>query len=245
MTAPACPLCGAAATEPYFRDTPHELFRCLRCGLVWLHPPPSPEVTASLYADPYNGATEGYFSKVEKKMRRAAIRARRFAWELGRAGRFLDIGCSGGFMAEAMRRQGFEAHGLDLDRAAIRWAAEHWPACRFYNEPVDRFLARGLVFDAIYCSEVIEHVPDMHGFVGAMAKLLRPGGKAFVTTPDIGHWNRPKDLKAWDGYSPPSHCVYYSPGSLERLFRMHGFRVVRRRLALKPGIKRVFERVNL
>jgi SAM-dependent methyltransferase len=245
MPAPHCPLCRTQDAELYFADPPHHLVRCRDCGLVWLDPPPSAATTAALYADPYKGATEGYFAKVEKKIRRAAIRARRFAREAGGEGRFLDVGCSGGFMVEAMRQRGFEAHGLDLDRPGIAWAADRWPRCHFYNEPVERFAERGLVFDAIYSSEVIEHVPDLHSFVGTIAKLLRPGGMAYVTTPDISHWRRPKDLKRWDCYSPPSHCVYYSPGNLERLFEMHGFRVAARRLAFKPGIKRVFKRVNL
>jgi SAM-dependent methyltransferase len=217
MTPPPCPVCRGAAAEPWFRDGRHLLRRCPRCALVWLDPLPSAEVTAALYGDPYNGATEGYFAKVETKMRRARGRARRLARAAGSAGRFLDIGCSGGFMVEAMRREGFEAHGLDLDRFAIGWAARRWPACRFYNEPVEGFAARGLVFDAIYCSEVIEHVPDPHGFVAAIAGLLRPGGLAYITTPDISHWRRPKDL-----------------------FAEHGLNLYERRLAFKPGIKRIF-----
>jgi SAM-dependent methyltransferase len=243
MENPACPLCRAPdAPQFYHRDPPHEFFRCADCGLVWLHPLPAPEVTAALYGDPYNGATEGYFTKVEKKIRRARGRARQLARAAPPPGRFLDIGCSGGFMVEAMRQEGFAAHGLDLDRAAIRWAEDHWPECRFYNEPVEAFAGRGLAFDAIYSSEVIEHVPDLHGFVATIARITKPGGTLYVTTPDVSHWRRPKDLGAWDAYCPPSHCIYYSPKNFEQLFRRHGFALIRRRLAFKPGIKCLFRR---
>jgi hypothetical protein len=76
-----------------------------------------------------------------------------------------------------------------------------------------------------------------------VAGLLQPGGVFFVTTPDISHWRRPRDLPAWDAFCPPSHCIYFNPDSLRLLLERHGLRVVRRRLAFKPGIKLICQRV--
>jgi len=59
----------------------------------------------------------------------------------------------------------------------------------------------------------------------------------YLTTPDISHWRRPRDLTLWDGFCPPSHCIYFSPGNLTRLLVEHGFEVFRRFVAWKPGIK--------
>lgn len=38
-------------------------------------------------------------------------------------------------------------------------------------------------FDLVLCSEVLEHVPDPERALKTIAKLLRPGGTAIVTTP--------------------------------------------------------------
>ena len=242
MPDPVCQVCrSAAAQRPFFSHDGRELLRCEACGFNYLHPLPTPEELGALYTDPYHGATTGYFAKVEKKMRRSEGRAGALA-RIARRGRFLDVGCSGGFMAESMRKAGFESHGLDLDREAIRYAAQHFPQCRFYNEPVERFAGRGLAFDAVYSSEVIEHVVDLDRFVGAIAGLVKLGGVFYVTTPDITHWRRPRDLTRWDGYCPPSHCLYFSPATLERLMKRHGFALLRRRVSFKPGIKMVFRK---
>ena len=44
-----------------------------------------------------------------------------------------------------------------------------------------------------------------------------------------------------DSFFPPSHCIYFTPGSLTQLLSRHGFSIFRKRLAFKPGIK-VFAR---
>ncbi len=174
-------------------------------------------------------------------MRRSRARMRYLSRYVA-AGSFLDIGCNGGFMVEAARERGFVAHGLDLDGVSIAYARRHSPQNHYFHGTVEAFATDAPRFDLAYCSEVIEHVPDVHGFVSAIAGLLRPGGVIFTTTPDISQWRRPRDLPSWDGFCPPSHCVYFNPGSLRLLLAGHGIRVIRRRIAFKPGIKVVCRR---
>jgi hypothetical protein len=84
---------------------------------------------------------------------------------------------------------------------------------------------------------------ESQGFAAAVTGLLRPGVVFFVTTPDISHWRRPRDLPVWDAFDRPSHCIYFNLGSLRLLLERHGLRVVRRMLAFKPGIKLICQRV--
>jgi 2-polyprenyl-3-methyl-5-hydroxy-6-metoxy-1,4-benzoquinol methylase len=170
---------------------------------------------------------------------RRARRRMRYLSRFVPGGAFLDIGCNGGFMVEAARERGFDAQGLDIDGVSIAYARRHYPKNTFFHGTIESYTAvpEALRFDLVYCSEVIEHLPDVQGFTAAVAGLLRPGGVFFVTTPDISHWRRPRDLPAWDAFCPPSHCIYFNPDSLRLLLERHGLRVVRRRLALKPGIK--------
>ncbi len=218
------------------------LVACPDCGLVYMDPMPAADALQAFYDDLYHGASESYFTKVEKKMRRSRQRMRR----LGRhapGGRFLDIGCNGGFMVEAAREQGYETVGIDLDPVSVAYAREHYPENSYFQGTVEAFLEAGaasgsdLAFDAVYCSEVIEHIPDAAGFVAAVARLMKPGAVLYLTTPDISHWRRPRRLEAWDGFTPPAHCVFFNPGNLRRLLAAHGLQVFRRFLAWKPGIK--------
>jgi 2-polyprenyl-3-methyl-5-hydroxy-6-metoxy-1,4-benzoquinol methylase len=149
-----------------------------------MHPLPTAEDVTGLYADSYDGATSGYFAKVDKKMRRSRGRMR-YLSRFVRGGSFLDIGCSGGFMVEAARERGFDAHGLDIDGVSIAYARRHYPDNTFFHGTIASVAAapEALRFDLIYCSEVIEHLSDVQAFTAAVAGLLRPGGVFFVTTP--------------------------------------------------------------
>jgi SAM-dependent methyltransferase len=234
--APHCPVCSSAKAAPFIRHDGLDLFRCGDCASVYVFPPPGEAVTHALYVDAYQGATAGYFAKVEKKMRRSRGRIaqlRRFV----EGGRFLDVGCNGGFVVEAAREAGFEAHGLDLDPVSIAYAKEHYPRNDFFCGPVQSLQQPAESFDLVYSSEVIEHVPEPHGFISAIVRLMKPGAYFYVTTPDISHWRVPKDVTTWDGFCPPSHCVFFTPRSLAAALEKHGLAIVKRAWAFKPGIK--------
>ncbi len=235
----ACPACLGGDSEPFTVHDGMVLVRCRDCGAVHMQPMPSPENLAGVYDDAYAGATTGYFAKVDAKMRRSRHRVRRLRRHIG-GGRFLDVGCSGGFMVEAAREHGFEAHGVELDPVSVAYARKHFPANGYFQGTVQAFAESGGMespFDAVYCSKVIEHVPESRPFVAAIAGLMRPGAVLYITTPDISHWRRPRDLTEWDGFCPPSHCIYFNPASLSALLAAHGLAVFKRFAAWKPGIK--------
>ena len=230
-----CQVCGGAGLPCLTREG-MALRRCSDCGLVFMDPMPDAATLKALYADGYEGTTRVYLTKVASKMRRSRRRAR---WLSRRAPgrRFLDVGCNGGFMAEAMRERGFESYGIDPDPVSVSWAREHYPGNHFHVATVETFAPEGGPFDIVYCSEVMEHCPDVNRFMASIVALMVPGGMLFLTTPDISHWRRPRDITEWDAFVPPEHCLYFNPSNLSLLLAKHGLRIVRRRLALKPTIK--------
>ena len=238
----SCQVCGATDRRPYTRYKEMELFECTACGLIYLDPMPDAAAIDALYADAYDGTTTGYFAKVDSKLRRSRRRIRWLHRTINPPAnpppRFLDIGANGGFMVEAARENGWDAVGVELDAASVAYAETNNPTATFFHGTVESYAAQTTApVDLIYCSEVIEHVTDVNAFVGAMTSLLRPDGHLYLTTPDIGHWRRPRDLARWDGFSPPAHCLYFGPGNLKRLLERHGFAVIKRGWAFKPGIK--------
>ena len=231
-----CQACGGTACGHAIAHDGMDLYRCADCGLIFLDPMPTPDELAAIYDDPYDGATTSYFAKVGKKLRRSRGRVRQLRRYV-RGGRFLDVGCSGGFVVEAAGEQGFDGYGIDPDPHSIAYAREHYPRGTYFEATMETFDAAETGFDAVYCSEVIEHVPDVDRFVAAIVRVMAPGAVLYLTTPDISHWRRPRDLRRWDAFCPPAHCLYFNPASLIGLFANHGLELIRRRLAFKPGIK--------
>ena len=231
----ACQICRAEDAAPFAEKDGCKLFRCQVCGFVFMDPLPDAATVGELYDDAYHGAESGYFAKVDKKLRRAR-RQLRWLRRLVPSGRFLDAGCNGGFVAEAARQAGYQASGVDPDAVSIAYAREHYPEIDFHQGTVEDYSASD-PFDLIYCSEVIEHAPDANRFVAALAGLMRPGAVLYLTTPNISHWRRPRNVLEWDAFCPPAHCLYFSPGNLATLLARHEFEIVKRRWNLKPGIK--------
>ena len=109
--------------------------------------------------------------------------------------RVLDVGCGGGLLTEALTRHGAHVTGIDLAPAMIEVARLHahesqlsidyeLSSAEAYadraGEPYDG--PYGGRFDVITCMELIEHVASPEALLGAIARLLRPGGALFVST---------------------------------------------------------------
>ncbi|MEX0582931.1 MAG: bifunctional 2-polyprenyl-6-hydroxyphenol methylase/3-demethylubiquinol 3-O-methyltransferase UbiG [Sneathiella sp.] len=100
--------------------------------------------------------------------------------------KFLDIGCGGGLLSEPMTRLGAEVTAADASQKNIQIAALHAEKSGldidYRYTTAEDLAASGEKFDVILNMEVIEHVADIEGFVGACATLLKPGGIMFVAT---------------------------------------------------------------
>lgn len=92
----------------------------------------------------------------------------------------LDLGCAGGFMAEAMAKRGAEVTGIDPASAAIDAARAH-ARQEGHNIRYDTGVGEDLpyqdgVFDAVVCVDVLEHVADLDQVLREVARVLKPGG---------------------------------------------------------------------
>jgi 2-polyprenyl-6-hydroxyphenyl methylase/3-demethylubiquinone-9 3-methyltransferase len=98
-----------------------------------------------------------------------------------------DIGCGGGLLAEAMARKGGRVLGIDLASELLNVARLHamrdGVAVDYERLSAEALAeARPGAFDLVTCMEMLEHVPDPSAVIGALARLVRPGGDVFVST---------------------------------------------------------------
>jgi len=201
-------------------------------------PMPSEEELNEFYRD--YAKTDQYLGKLASKLRRAKKRIR-IAGLFRCRKTFLDVGCNAGFAVEAARQLGYDAHGIDIDPIAIAHAKNSYPHCKFNVCGVEQLSAQGGNYDFIYCSEVIEHLPDLSTFLPALASILSENGILYITTPDTGHYTLPKNLLAWDGIKPPEHLLYFTRRSLKHALFNYGFSSVRCSFNVKPTIKAIIK----
>lgn len=221
----ACPICDGVQAVFYARQDEYNFVACRSCGFVFLFPMPDASSLAAVYDD--SAFDVGRYPKAKSRMRRAMMRALRL-WPHFVAKDAIDVGCGGGFLAEAMRRLGARTAGLDISAGSIAYASDAFPKVRFFNETFDTFLSRGETYDFIHSSEVIEHIGDVKSYMSFLAGIARPGAKLFLTTPDILHPMVPKDVTDWDMFSPPRHVQFFSESTLTRLLDAYGFEILKR-----------------
>jgi SAM-dependent methyltransferase len=162
----------------------------------------------------------------------------------GRAPLLLALGCGTGVEVDELCRAGFDCVGID--NAVNRVTVWH------NRDSRDRLLlANGMhlpfedgTFDGVFCGCVFPHVgvkgdsnvvadnfeDDRLALAREMARILRRGGRAFVSSPnryfifDIFHGRQPGSYKP--RFNPPTSRFLLSVGDYRRLFKASGCRKV-------------------
>lgn len=207
---------------------------CGNCGFTFMNPMIDYESIATFYSE-YPG-TAGYTRKAEKKVRRARGRMKRLN-KIVPGGTFLDVGCNAGFVVEEARKVGFDAFGIDLSVEGVAYGKKHFSQNTFYAQSIEHAADKLPQFDLIYTSEVIEHVLEPDSFVQHISKLMKPGSYLYLTTPDAGHWRRPKGLLDWHEFKPPEHCLYFTYKALSTVLERHDIILKKKYFNHKTGLK--------
>lgn len=99
----------------------------------------------------------------------------------------LDFGCGDGAFSFELARRGARVSGIDLAPEAIAFAqAEHGrrgTGAQFYIESCYETHFAAASFDGVISTDVIEHVQEPQRFLAEIARVLRPGGLAVISTP--------------------------------------------------------------
>ena len=240
--APFCKACRCDLNphSPAGRKDGYNLLVCPQCGTVTIDPFPTNEDLMKYY-QAYVGKTD-YRAKEKKKIRRSRRRVKRMM-RLTCGKRFLDVGCNYGFAVKAALQLGLDAHGIDIDGAAIESNKKVIGDAYFSAFSVEDYAAQGHAFDMLYTSEVIEHVPDADSFVKSLSKLLVKDGILYLTTPDAGHFAVPRSLETWKEIIPPEHITYFTRRGINYLFEKHGLKVRKFFFCLKPSLRLLAEKI--
>jgi SAM-dependent methyltransferase len=129
-------------------------------------------------------------------------------------GRILDIGGYDGFMLSLLDAP--EKVSVDIEtiplHPGIRYCLGDGLALPFRDES----------FDTIYALDVLEHVDSEQSFASELIRVLKPGGRLVLTTPQRDIRIFPGALqrwvnRKWQHYKTPG----YSQSDVEDLFEVH------------------------
>ena len=206
------------------RNDPEETFPldlafCSNCTLVQITETVPPEKLFSEYL---------YFSSFSETMLdhardvTAGLMATR---KLGPDSLVVEVASNDGYLLQYYQEAGIPVLGIEPARNVAFDAIVKrriLTLVEFFGlELAERLRARDTLADVIHGHNVMAHVADLNGFVGGLARLLKPGGMAIIEAPYV------KDMI--DGCEFDTiyheHLCYFSLTAVEKLARRHGLMV--------------------
>jgi SAM-dependent methyltransferase len=211
-----CPGCGTNAGRPLGVKNGYEMLVCPGCRTIYTSALAAGD-PAHLYEDYY---TEANLNVPDFIHARAFDIIGQFA-NYRLTGRMLDIGSGSGVILEAAKAQGWEAHGLEVSATAV----EHARNMGFdvFHGTLEEADYPGGHFDIVTASEILEHLADPQATLREIARILRPGGMFWGTTPSATGVSFRLLGIDWSMVTPPDHAQLFSRKIVKQMCRQAGF----------------------
>jgi len=201
--------------------------RCLGCSAVYQNPSPIFEDLRKRYGKGYFAYEHDNEQNFHRLMQLGLsdIGFDALTREVVEPRSFLDIGCATGLLLESMERKGWVVRGVDICRESAEYGARTRGVDIFAGTLSEAFFADES-FSAVHFSHLIEHVPDPRSFLCEVRRILRPGGFAIITTPNVDGFQARLFKAAWRS-AIADHLVLFSRSTLARVVVESGFQVLR------------------
>lgn len=239
---PVCMLCGSSGDLLYGALVDHQygvpgkwsLRKCNNkiCNLVWQDPMITTADLSLAYKSYYTHNGHDSFGPGNFWSKAFAFLDRRIASLQGllaerirykhaflgdrRPGTLLDIGCGNGDFAAGMQSRGWSVRGTDADPDAARAVTQNHGFQVDVGELNDLAYPDGAL-DAVTAKHVLEHIRDPEQFVRECWRILKPGGRLVLITPNVTSFGHQIYREHWQGLEPPRHLFLYGSHTLQAL----------------------------
>ena len=152
---------------------------------------------------------------------------------IGERKRVLDVGCAGGYLGHVLQSRQCDTVGIDINPKAAEDARKY--CSRVVVADLDAAPIKDLVgddtFDVIVFADILEHLRNPLRLLDDARSLLREGGYAVISLPNIAHGavrlallNGSFDYQEL-GILDDSHMRFFTRKSAEELFLAAGYRL--------------------
>ncbi|MBI5812518.1 MAG: methyltransferase domain-containing protein [Meiothermus silvanus] len=136
----------------------------------------------------------------------------------------LEIGCGKGeFLAELC--QAGKNRGIGIDPGLALEHPSHSGQIQWIGGVYEDHTERTREAQTVLCRHTLEHIAPVEAFIGRIRAAIPPQALLFLEVPDTCRILEEKAF--WDIYY--EHCSYFTQGSLGRLLRAQGFKVLENR----------------
>ena len=220
-----CPVCnslpiliGERYDDRYGYHGAFPLLKCQNCGHAFLQGEFSPELLRDLYSNYYPRSTfdlESYRPFQEREGFKDWLdgeKSSTYRW-VPRDVRVLDIGCGFGESLGYHQARGCDVYGVEADENIRRVAVKF--GYKVHVGLFDASVYEPGFFDYVTMNQVIEHVTDPLSTMRGVARILKPGGTAILSTPNASGWGAKIFGRRWINWHAPYHLQFFSRRSMQ------------------------------
>ena len=212
---------------------PIAVWKC-ECGLVFLHPVPTPEQLPG-EGDWWSPKREKIrhgrrFKNIHIKAGRAIFKSPRhrllkYTQKIAPSGRLLEVGCGSGKLL-ALASQFYDCVGVE--RSPVAAAKARSLGIPVIESSFEDARIEPQAFDVVIMNSSIEHVDSPMMMLKKANRKLRHGGVIAVRTPKFGGPTYRLRGATWRGFRHGYHTFLFSGETLARYLQRSGFEVCRR-----------------
>ena len=237
-----CPVCGSTNIKSFLscRDfcASGEIFnieKCQNCGFAFTQQFPDEEEIGRYYDTPayisHSDTRKGIINAAYHLVRKAMLRKKadlteRYAVPC-KKGTLLDIGCGTGYYAATMKSRGWETVGIEKNRSAAAFSAEHQGIRALPPNELATF--KEGTFDVITLWHVLEHLQELHWTAETLKRLLKQEGTLIIALPNEQSYDARHYKDYWAAWDVPRHLWHFSPDTFEKFITRYGFTIVERK----------------
>lgn len=221
-----CNLCGSKDMKLLYKKSTFNIMKCDKCDFVvndkWniLCDEIRKDIDNSLSIDSVKETFEREKDVYFDRFRKELIEISKFK----KVGRMLDIGCGYGYFLELMRKEGWEAHGIDIDKNAVEFCKQYLSLNVKYG-CLDEKQYPKKYFDVITLFHVLEHITNFQKTISIIEKILKPDGIIVIDVPNVNDLRRILFRENWAQFRE-HHLWYFSKSTIEFLLKKYGFKTV-------------------
>jgi 2-polyprenyl-3-methyl-5-hydroxy-6-metoxy-1,4-benzoquinol methylase len=221
-----CVICEEAPIGIKFIDTDEVCFvKCPNCSLIWKL---RPEQDPTDYKDESYFSQMGYNDKRKRKLKKSFRQLKIIEKYKVTGGSLLEIGCSKGYFIQAAAEKGWQATGVDISDSAVEYCKS--VNLEAYKIDIADLPSLNKKFDVIVLKHVFEHLSDPVGALKVFMEILNDNGLIFLDIPHASYYKAKllKDKSKYYNikYGGAQHYYYYTPETMEQLFKKMGFKVL-------------------
>ena len=230
-----CPLCGSgkllyqfSCKDQFATGELFDICKCEDCSFVFTQNVPDESEIGRYYESPtyisHSDTNKGFVNRCYHLVREIMLRRKASLVDSlvdGSKTSLLDYGAGTGYFARAMQRLDWDVTAIEKSEQARQYSKEQFG---FEMQSVDALKdCEDGCFDVVTMWHVMEHIQNINEFWDELYRILDDNGIAVIALPNSASYDAQAYREHWAAYDVPRHLWHFTPSTVMKFGRKHGF----------------------